>query len=239
MADGTCTIPDCDRVGRLKLGMCEMHYQRHRAPLLKGRPAVPTAPKRCRSCGELKPAGEYARKGRYRAAQCKACLKAWAVEYRRTNAAKVSAIAKTWREANAAQRSAVRSAWWAQNAERVTAQRREKYKVDYSADPSPWHAARARRKQRRGTLDAADRAMSRAYRAAIRSDPCWYCGARVEGDMHDDHYFALAKGGTDHWWNLVRACGPCNRHKHINCGTWFLLRRGIDSGAAGSVPAVA
>ena len=44
--------------------------------------------------------------------------------------------------------------------------------------------------------------------------------------MHDgDTYFPIAKGGTDHWWNLVRSCGPCNRRKHAYCGTWFILMR--------------
>ena len=42
----------------------------------------------------------------------------------------------------------------------------------------------------------------------------------------DDHYFPVAKGGTDHWFNLVRSCLLCNRSKAAHCGTWFRLRMG-------------
>ena len=38
-----------------------------------------------------------------------------------------------------------------------------------------------------------------------------------------DHFFPLAKGGTDHWFNLVRACRSCNLRKRTMCGTAFLL----------------
>lgn len=227
MPDGTCSLSFCDRTGRLKLTMCEMHYQRQRAGKpLNPPPRTGDEPKTCRDCGEVKPLERFARKGKHRASRCKDCLRVEAVDYRRTNGEMISARDKERREADPAHRAARRAAWYARNAERVQAERREKYRVQYAIDPSPWHAARARRKQRRGSLDATEREMSRAYRAAIRNDPCWYCTNRVDGDMHDDHYFPLSKGGTDHWWNLVRACGSCNRRKHAYCGTWFALRRG-------------
>jgi hypothetical protein len=69
-----------------------------------------------------------------------------------------------------------------------------------------------------------DRELSVAYRQAIRNDPCLYCGGPGE---EDDHYFPVAKGGTDHWYNLVRSCLPCNRSKAAHCGTWFRLRMGV------------
>jgi 5-methylcytosine-specific restriction endonuclease McrA len=61
------------------------------------------------------------------------------------------------------------------------------------------------------------------YRRAIADDTCRYCGGLAE---HDDHYFPTSKGGRDFWWNLTRACGPCNRAKGSHCGTWFRLRTG-------------
>jgi len=76
-----------------------------------------------------------------------------------------------------------------------------------------------RRTRIRVDMDALDRELSAAYRLAIRNDPCFYCGGKGE---HDDHYHALADGGTDHWWNLVRACEHCNCSKGAKHGDDFL-----------------
>lgn len=73
-------------------------------------------------------------------------------------------------------------------------------------------------------MDATDRLLSAFYRQAIRNDPCYYCGSSVTD--HTDHFFPLAKGGTDHWFNLVRACRSCNFSKRTTCGTAFLLLTG-------------
>ena len=97
-----------------------------------------------------------------------------------------------------------------------------KYKA---AHPETDLAAIHRRRQRRDHgMDDMDRALSNAYRVAIRHDRCFYCGAAET--QEDDHFFPLSKGGTDHWWNLVRTCKPCNRSKRNTCGTAFLLRSG-------------
>lgn len=89
------------------------------------------------------------------------------------------------------------------------------------AHPETDLAAIHRRRQRRDHgMTAVDRLLSNAYRRAIRHDPCFYCGGLGQ---EDDHYFPLSKGGTDHWYNLVRACLPCNRSKMTTCGTAFLL----------------
>lgn len=91
------------------------------------------------------------------------------------------------------------------------------------AHPETDLAAIHRRRQRRDHgMTAEDRALSAAYRRAIRDDPCFYCGsAKTRCDV--DHFFPLSKGGTDHWWNLVPACRRCNLAKSITCGTAFLL----------------
>lgn len=89
-------------------------------------------------------------------------------------------------------------------------------------NPEQRRSADSRRKQRSSlNLDKFDRALSVEYRKAIKSDPCFYCGA-IE-THHVDHYFPLAKGGTDHWYNLVRTCATCNLRKNAHCGTWFIL----------------
>lgn len=70
-------------------------------------------------------------------------------------------------------------------------------------------------------MDVQDRELSASYRKAISNDGCFYCGAP---GAHDDHFYPLAKGGTDHWFNLVRSCAFCNMSKGAHCGTWWILK---------------
>jgi|HubBroStandDraft_2_1064218.scaffolds.fasta_scaffold314247_1 hypothetical protein len=72
-----------------------------------------------------------------------------------------------------------------------------------------------------GNLDALDRMLSRFYRCAIEGDSCFYCGSPDTQCV--DHYFPLAKGGTDRFFNLVRACRADNLSKGTMCGTKYLL----------------
>ncbi len=84
-------------------------------------------------------------------------------------------------------------------------------------------AMQSRRRARAAVrMSAEDRMLSVSYRKAIAADPCRYCAAPGE---QDDHFYPLALGGTDHWWNLVRACAHCNLSKSARCGTWFMLRK--------------
>ena len=75
-------------------------------------------------------------------------------------------------------------------------------------------------------MDGTDRLLSVCYRLAIRNDPCFYCGSPETA--HVDHFFPLAKGGTDHWWNLVRACDAMQPVQARLCAarrSFFSLRR--------------
>jgi 5-methylcytosine-specific restriction endonuclease McrA len=67
-----------------------------------------------------------------------------------------------------------------------------------------------------------DKNISLEYRLAIQKDPCYFCSKRTNR-MQTDHLFPIAKGGTDHWWNLVRSCSECNHKKATRCGTKFKL----------------
>jgi 5-methylcytosine-specific restriction endonuclease McrA len=58
-----------------------------------------------------------------------------------------------------------------------------------------------------------DRKKSTLHRKRIKDNPCFYCKGFTT-QMHDDHYYPLAKGGTDHWFNIVRACSTCNQKKN-------------------------
>ena len=112
-----------------------------------------------------------------------------------------------WYEIHKEEQAVIGAAWTRANPENVRARasrRRVKLKVN---------------------MDKLDRALSADYRKAIANDPCFYCGGPGE---EDDHYVSLANGGTDHWWNLVRACFKCNRGpsgKFAMNGDEFLARK--------------
>jgi len=132
-----------------------------------------------------------------------------------------------------------KEAWQARNRERVASGRKSEYdrqyRIDHPEKVSEWarrsrqahpeldSAALHRRRMRidAGKLDALDRLLSTEYRKAIKGDPCFYCGSPDTQCV--DHYFAIAKGGSDRWFNLVRACRSCNLSKGTHCGTAFLL----------------
>ena len=99
---------------------------------------------------------------------------------------------------------------------------------EYAARDAAWRKANpevgrvksARRRIKvKISMSSLDLALSVDYRRAIANDPCFYCGAPGE---HDDHYVSLANGGTDHWWNLVRACQWCNLSKGPKNGDEFI-----------------
>lgn len=89
------------------------------------------------------------------------------------------------------------------------------------------HNARRRTRLADG-MSAVDIRMSADYRRRIADDPCYYCGTRAD-EMQDDHLIPLARGGTDHWFNLVRACRACNASKRDKMPGEFLaqLQRGV------------
>ncbi|WP_329616474.1 HNH endonuclease [Streptomyces brevispora] len=188
---------------------------------------APPEEKACRGCGEIKPLDGFAKKGKSRAARCKDCLREWAQRYRQDHSDRINANARSGYAKDPSKKKSSKAAYWSRSRSEINARGRERYARMYPLEPERWLSANARRKQRiKVAMNKLDRALSAAYRRAIRRDDCTYCGLRTPGDMHVDHSFPLAKGGTDRWWNLAQSCGPCNRHKHDRCGTWMLLRRG-------------
>ena len=98
---------------------------------------------------------------------------------------------------------------------------RRKQRQDH---PESSNAVTARRRGRASVgMTAEDKKISVSYRKAIANDPCFYCGKPGE---HDDHYISIANGGTDHWWNIVRACAHCNISKGPRNGDEFLELEG-------------
>lgn len=48
------------------------------------------------------------------------------------------------------------------------------------------------------------------WKAAVKRDPCSYCGG--PGGIRD-HVVSVATGGTDAWWNAAGICSLCNNRK--------------------------
>lgn len=118
------------------------------------------------------------------------------------------------------------------NRERANARMRRHYRENRE-----YYLVRSIQRRRIGSLlSEDDRELTIAYRLAIANDPCSYCGRPGE---NNDHVFPIAKGGTDHWWNLTRACEQCNKRKAAHCGTWWHLKRGSWIEPARSVPPLA
>lgn len=168
-------------------------------------------PRFCVDCGE--------QLRRYRgnhSLRCEPCRKVYKrEETRKWNRARTESGAKKVYDAE----------WRRKNPELARAAGRRYKAAHPEVDQASIHRRRRRSEVR---MDEVDRLLSRLYRKAIRNDPCFYCGSAETHEV--DHFFPLSKGGTDHWWNLVRSCRPCNRGargKGIMCGTAFMLRRGI------------
>lgn len=155
-------------------------------------------------------------------------------EYYRANREHFLAYQKCYRETHPEKVDSDKRKWYLANREKVLA-----YKVAYyqankpaavayaAANREARNAAQARRKMRgKVNMTAGDRQESVEWRKLIAGDPCTYCGAPGE---HDDHYVPLAMGGTDHWWNLARACAPCNLRKGAMNGDEFIALMEADS----------
>lgn len=207
-----CAVDGCDRDVKGR-SLCDLHLSRKR------RGADLTAPVRGthRVCKSPGCEGRYSARDLCRQHYYEAFVKPKAAEYNARSRQKRA-------EMDPVALSRTRAARYQANRERIRAQVKKRYNERYAQDPAPWRAAKSRRKMRSGQrMDADDRRISVDYRRAIADDPCFYCG-NAEAS-HVDHYFPLVKGGTDHWYNLVRACSPCNLSKHKRCGTWFALKR--------------
>lgn len=210
-----CSVDDCSRPYKGN-GFCDLHLRRHRAGTPLDAFVRGEKPRLCSAEGCDR---AYHSRG--------LCAHHYQRRYRKRNITHIQARVKAKREGITAEqraaRSAARAAHYQANRDRIRAQAHARYVLKYAEDPAPWRAAKARRRMRAvGTMSRTDIAVSEEYRRATVGDPCFYCGATGTTDV--DHFFPLAKGGTDHWWNLRRACEPCNSRKWARCGTWFILK---------------
>lgn len=144
----------------------------------------------------------------------------WNRRWRAANPDKAREINRRYREALGDKQREVNRRWREAHAEHLREYRR-KY---HEANREVHRAKNARRRVRiQVAMSPEDIRESVEWRKKIKDNPCFYCGAPGE---HDDHYMSLARGGTDHWWNLVRACAACNLSKNAKCGDCFI--EGVD-----------
>lgn len=194
--------------------------------------------KHCNKCDTDKPVEEF---GKNRAAKdglnrsCKSCIRKRDSEYYKNNRKKVLEQKREYYKDNREQKLESKSKYYKDNLEKrrkylednreKVAERNRKWKKENPEKIRAYKANRRARKQ--GVLTEIDIQTSAAYRIAINNDPCFYCGTAKAKEYQVDHYFPIAKGGDDRWYNLVRACQPCNGSKHAKCGTYFMLMKGF------------
>lgn len=108
--------------------------------------------------------------------------------------------AREYRQKTRDEQNEMKRRWAEENPEKASVSKRR-----YKAKRFGWESF---------NMSERDKALSLEYRKVIATDSCFYCGENSPWyPYHVDHYVPLSRGGTDHWWNLVRACEPCNLAK--------------------------
>lgn len=224
MANGTCSIDDCDRpvVGR---GWCSAHWNRwsiHGDPLADKRVELYRAidhddgTRTCSKCRQRKPLEDFHRvKGATlgRRSDCKVCrtehVKAWYAANRERQAEKE-------RQRKAANPEVYRE--------------RDKARADRPERKALSAIGSARRRARLGALRV-DRGLTRENLRKQYGDDCFYCHTPMtfdrfrKGDSRPlnvatiEHVFPVALGGSHTWDNVVLACWRCNSSKR-HSDTW-------------------
>lgn len=156
--------------------------------------------------------------------RCQPCVevnRSYFADWRERNPGRFADYLAAWNRAHPGKKRAQTVASYLRHRDRYLT-RAKTYRKSWLATPNGRARDRAKmaryRQRRRVTMDRVDRLLSASYRLAIADDPCTYCGGPGE---QDDHVFPLALGGTDHWWNLTRACARCNQSKGMKLlGEW-------------------
>lgn len=174
--------------------------------------------KTCPKCKTRKDFTEFAKNARRSDGlqeRCKSCVSQYQKEYYLRKADQIKdRVMKRYKEIGqeayyAASRSYAQE-YYQKNKERIN-----KRNAEYAKNnPEVRRGIKARyRAQLVKGMSKLDRRKATSYRKTIRSNSCFYCNGFTD-QMHDDHYFPIARGGTDHWFNLVRACSVCNQKKN-------------------------
>lgn len=141
-----------------------------------------------------------------------------ASRYRATHRKAISMAIARRRKANPEKTAEQRAKYYTENKERVVA-RAAAWNKAHPESLAEWKRLNSEKisgyiAERRSkiTLSKQSRRKTVLYRKKIKDSVCHYCGNRTT-KMQYDHVYPFKMGGTDHWWNLVRACSTCNQRK--------------------------
>ena len=168
--------------------------------------------KRCSTCGVEKDATEFSRNATRKdglQSYCKACAAEYQKRYRAENPDKVRERQKRWYAENHDKVRESHKRWRAENPDKKRGSDKQWQANNPDKVKAKTHRRRARIMSAGGSFTAADIAAIRVAQA----DRCWYCGKRLHGKGHIDHFIPLAKGGTNDPGNLRLACASCNLRK--------------------------
>ena len=198
--------------------------------------------KLCTGCKKEKPLEEFTKNRKApdgKKHRCKVCVRAYHAEHYAKNKEAIAIRQKPYRKEryvnNKEKDNAQSRAYYEAHSEEIKARKKKEYEANkehFRSYQNQWRQdniehIRQREKEyrtRRPDVIKAVKAVRRSgtaltdlarkktalYRHVIKDLPCYYCGS---DGAEDDHYYPLARGGTDHWFNLVRACKSCNSSK--------------------------
>jgi 5-methylcytosine-specific restriction endonuclease McrA len=172
----------------------------------------------CNTCHVSKPLAEYNRAAHCKDGyqyKCRACVRAWGVEYRERNAEEIRARKKAYQLAHPEQRRAGEIRYYQRHARRHWECTNRRVKVRRRIDPifrqKKLDNCRAHYLKRYGVELVALAALfdSQLGRCA---NP--YCQKSLKESCELDHIMPLALGGTHDLRNLQFLCLNCNRRKN-------------------------
>ena len=171
--------------------------------------------KTCNRCGEDRPLEQFYRNRGMRDGrinQCKACVsEASSRRYQADPEKKISAV-RAYREANRDEVLARKADYNRRNAARFAQYWRDRR----IANPELYaDYSRRRRALRRDCTVAPVTASALAQKLDAYGHLCAYCGIRLSGDFHWDHWKPLSKGGPHMLANLFPSCPGCNLSKSV------------------------
>lgn len=222
--NGASRRPDCRSCVNAAQRRRNAAFRAERGPLSPYVPPDQSRAKPCTACGIEKAACEFPWHvtNVRRRAKCSDCYAAQRATHRSNNAERIAAKRRAHYEAN---RDSILARHRKYHREHY-AELKAKQDAYRALNPEVWASSAGRRRTRiRTNMDAQDKTMSVEYRKAIANDPCRYCGARADR-MHVDHMVPLARGGTEHWWNLTAACASCNLRKNVKTAAEFIGLQG-------------
>ena len=185
--------------------------------------------KRCKRCGEMKPATpEYFHRNNRRLdglfGCCKVCENKRQQQRRAANPEPSRKACRKWRASHIEQEHErgrqyrldnphkVREAqkrYQAENWDRLREEKKLYRAANLDKDRVRSLNRLARQKSAEGTHTTSD--IKVIYDS--QRGKCWWCGCEVGGDYHVDHRIPLSRGGSNAPENLVISCPKCNRSK--------------------------